>query len=262
MRRPNILHFFCHGSVRNGQRLECAKVLYSEVPDPANQVHLSPEDLLENLARDQHLWMVVLNACRTAEGDSSGYQNSFALRILGQKVPLVIANRVPVQDSDASVMTRSLYPPVLRKVSAAANDRIVDWANTLLPARRALVNRHRGDLTGSDSAAQKDAWSRPVFYSLPSAPTLQPVMEAEPFEAARRETRELAMEQLESAAERFPERSTGGSSHNSPTSASEPKVKYRTAPYNAGGYDADAAEHGREGRSDDDEAEATGLAMA
>ncbi|HWE50659.1 MAG TPA: CHAT domain-containing protein [Bryobacteraceae bacterium] len=210
--RPNIIHFFCHGSVKNGPQLHCAKVLYASVPDSRHMVNIAPDDIKGNLSADPHVWMVVLNACSTAKGMSAEARNSFALQLLSVKVPLVIANRVPVEDCDASVMTRSLYPAVVKKVMGSlSNDHRVDWSDCLRSARLALVREHLGELTEVEAAAQNDPWSRPVIYAVPYRFSLRGTEKPDPRSSARDEVREEANGQLRDVTQRFGPPVTGGS---------------------------------------------------
>jgi hypothetical protein len=259
--RPNILHFFCHGSVDNGPKLLCARVLYNSVPDERNIVRIAAEDITTNLSRDQNIWMAVLNACSTAKGDYTKAQTSFALQLLGSRVPLVVANRVPVQDSDASVMTQSLYPSVVRKVvSRGSGTGEVEWADSLRPARRALVKSHIGTYTETEAERRTDPWSRPVFYSVPSFPTLRGTDRPNAFDCSRTEVRESLTEDLQSITERPDERITGGSTpaSNSPGHAPEQATESTAvAWYDVGPY---AGTQNDEEAREDDEAEAPGFA--
>jgi len=175
---PNILHFFCHGSVANGPQLHCARVLYHDQPIPENMVTISPECLQRNLPLSQSLWMVVLNACSTGAAAGEN-QHSFARELLSPQIPLVLANRVPVEERDASILTERLYPSLAQTVRSHARSNEAEWSGSLLSARNALVNL---------PTAAQDAWSRPMLYAVPNRFRFHPVATADPEDASRRET--------------------------------------------------------------------------
>lgn len=161
---PQILHFFCHGSVRDGiRRLEFATVTdwdQAESPEAKSTLTLAVGELAEATAG---VWLVVLNACEGGGGTSEAY--SFAHELVKAGLPAAIGMRRVIDVKDATTFSDAFYPTLFdsfrETLSQGSGEKNLEWSDVLLAARRALRDRH-GD------PGDNDTWTLPVLYIHPT----------------------------------------------------------------------------------------------
>jgi hypothetical protein len=161
---PQILHFFCHGSHRDGiRRLELATVVDWDQPadaDARSSLQLAISELGE---ATRGIWLVVLNACEGGSGSQEAY--SFAHELVKTGLPAAIGMRRAIDALDANTFSAAFFPALFSLLGSLAGlgkgEAALEWADLLVGARRALRDRH-GD-PGED-----DTWTLPVLYVHPT----------------------------------------------------------------------------------------------
>lgn len=161
---PQILHFFCHGSQRDGiRRLELATVVdWDQAPGPEAQasLRLAISELAE---ATKGIWLIVLNACEGGGGTQEAY--SFAHELVKAGLPAAIGMRRAIDAIDANTFSAAFFPSLfslLRSMAGVAQgEASLEWADLLVGARRALRDRH-GD------PSDDDTWTLPVLYVHPT----------------------------------------------------------------------------------------------
>jgi hypothetical protein len=160
--QPHIVHFFCHGSAGYGKAyLELATILNHENQDAEGSVIVEVNSLVV-VEGVRNAWLVVLNCCEGATANER--LSSMAFRIVANgSVPAVIAMQEPIPAGDANVFCATLYPEVFKLLAGVANGAlakpmVLDLTGMLVPARRAIRNRHKEHPTDFRN------WTLPVLY--------------------------------------------------------------------------------------------------
>lgn len=158
--KPHILHLLCHGGVVAGARvLSFGKLTdFDAGEDRSGSLGLMADDLIATL-NECHPWLVVLNACETADA-SAGDGPALAHDLASGGMPAVIGMRRLVDLGETNRFCAELYPELLAVVRNALGDaanaeRTIDWSAALTGPRKVM--------SGADPAAM-DSWSDPVLY--------------------------------------------------------------------------------------------------
>lgn len=157
--QPDILHVLCHGAIDDTSVASLAFATLADFDQPPDQggVWMALAQLFESV-RQANPWLVVLNACGTADPTVGGAL-AHALADLG--VPAVVGMRRLVDIVNADRFTQALYPSVLATVRRAVDPqgpdgaRVLDWAGALTAPRAALAGA---------SPDTEEAWGDPVLY--------------------------------------------------------------------------------------------------
>jgi hypothetical protein len=202
---PQVLHFFCHGSVSHGlAQLELA-TRADELQDSAVGSLRLQTDALTQVPALRAVWLVVLNCCRSAAGASE--LGSLAWMMVAAGAPAAIGMVEPVEALDAHAFCGGLYaellPQLRESLLPGGGDRVIDWARMLQSPRSILSQRH------DDQPEQHRQWALPVIYvrpepfvvrraAAPAAPAAAPPPAAPPNDQAlaladlRRRVEEIA----------------------------------------------------------------------
>lgn len=159
---PDLLHFFCHGVSDAGIHvLEIGTVNDWNANSPTSSVRLNVEELGEKLS-DTDVWAVVLNTCQSAaaQDDDDLLALTHAEQLVVKGVPVAIGMRRLVDQDDATTFSVSFYGRAFAAIRAALDGGMeIEWADTLLTARRAL----RDQAPAAPEA--DDGWTLPVLYT-------------------------------------------------------------------------------------------------
>ena len=160
--QPHIVHFFCHGSTGYGKAyLELATILNHDSQDAEGSVIVEVNSLVV-VEGVRNAWLVVLNCCEGATADER--LSSMAFRIVANgSVPAVIGMQEPIPAGDANVFCGTLYPELFKLLAGVATGAVgkltvLDLTGALVPARRAIRNRHKQNPTSLRN------WTLPVLY--------------------------------------------------------------------------------------------------
>jgi hypothetical protein len=166
--RPHVLHFIGHG-VREGNRPALGVVAATGA-----KWSLTANFVVNALGRAQPPRLVVLNACRTAEGATAGDGPDAAWGVaeafLGIRAGAVVTMQGDVAAGAAVAFSKSFYDSLVRGTSLSA-----------------AVAKARNDMAFGDSPEPRD-WTLPVLTArVDPANALTVVRAVEPAEAVRRE---------------------------------------------------------------------------
>ena len=144
---------FCHGKIDDGgvNILDVATITDFEAGAKRGSVQIRAQELGAELNNPQS-WCVVLNVCRGADASAP---LTHAEIIVSAGVPVAVGMRRQIEENDANAFSAAFYPSVFNAIAAATNasapSRQIDWADTLLSARRRLRDLHDGDPSTDDS---------------------------------------------------------------------------------------------------------------
>jgi hypothetical protein len=158
--RPHVLHFFCHGRGGMGASfLELGTAQDHALNRPGSVV--LDTDTLAGIEALRYAWLVVLNCCEGALGDTE--IESMAERLVAQTGTRAIGMLEPVASGEASRFCAALYPEVFRlleavlRMPAGAPPQYVDLTPALSVPRRALSALN-------PPLRQGARWTLPVLY--------------------------------------------------------------------------------------------------
>jgi hypothetical protein len=156
---PHLVHFYCHGNVVERSRLlEIGTTIDHDNNANTSSVIVRIEELWSTPVSP---WLVSLNMCRGADAQIEGLTH--AEELVNRGVPVAVGMRRVVDAADAHVFAAAFYPSVFRAIQAATGggSPTIEWADTLVQARRRLRDQH-GSVPESS-----DEWTVPVMYTRP-----------------------------------------------------------------------------------------------
>ncbi|MDA8019817.1 MAG: CHAT domain-containing protein [Thermoanaerobaculia bacterium] len=153
-RQAHVLHFMGHGEVGVDGK---GRLLFED-PD-GWPLGVTGEDLAKKLQGLEHLWLVVLNACRTADTNARPF-DSVATRLVRSAVPAVVAMQGPIPDNVAITFSHEFYPRLARGHTLE---------RAVCEGRHAIHSRTPGETT----------WAIPVLFSRASGTTIGGLEEGE-----------------------------------------------------------------------------------
>jgi hypothetical protein len=168
---PNIVHFFCHGSVGERATLEI-ETRNGRIADSPTERLIVEASQLADLSKLDTLWLAVLNCCKGAE--ASAKDSSFARGLVESGLPAAVAMREAVAVRDAHVFTRAFYAALLREIKTAVFEQWGEdpidvpetlWARAVDGARAEIVKRNMPGAALSDAAGSCKEWTLPVLYA-------------------------------------------------------------------------------------------------
>lgn len=177
--QPQVLHFFCHGSVSHGvPRLELATILDWLDGKTTGSLKVSMADL-QSMPALANVWLVLLNCCESGRAEEN--MHSMAHTLVANVVPAAIGMLEPFDASDAHEFCSGFYPQLFKELietlNAPANGNLVEleWATALRGARKGLSEKHQNDPNNHRE------WALPVLYARPEPFLLR--IEAAPIDS-------------------------------------------------------------------------------
>lgn len=169
--KPQLLHFFCHGSADPTPRLQIGSRLDWELKRPGSIIIESGQ--LRRADPDQAIWLVTLNCCESAQQAATGASHSLpmASALVVAKFPAVVGMREPVEKTLAhtfcGLFYESLFDEMRTRFKAAQDsaEREFHWACGLHAARQAICRKLQPGLAVSDTAPDRKEWTIPVVYT-------------------------------------------------------------------------------------------------
>lgn len=167
---PDVLHVLCHGGIDDTGVASLAFATLADFDQPAGQggVWMALSQLSHSV-RQANPWLVVLNACGTADASAG---RALAHELAAEGVPAVVGMRRLVDILNADRFSQALYPSVMATVRRAVDPegppgaRVLDWAGALTAPRAALAGGHPDT---------EEAWGDPVLYLQVDALRVTPV---------------------------------------------------------------------------------------
>ncbi len=156
---PDVLHVLCHGGIDDTGVSSLAFATLADFDQPPGQggVWMALSQLSASI-RQVNPWLVVLNACGTADASAG---RALAHELADQGVPAVVGMRRLVDILNADRFSEALYPSVMATVRRVTDPdgppgaRALDWAGALTAPRAALAGR---------DPDTEEAWGDPVLY--------------------------------------------------------------------------------------------------
>jgi hypothetical protein len=162
--RPQILHFFCHGTSEEIPHLQIGTHLdWQAQQDPS--IALESEELRQRADPDQNVWLVTLNCCESAMRAKDA--RSLANSLVAQGFPAALGMREVIDVQTAHQVCSLFYPAALQLIDAAQEGSVVEieWAAALYEARTGLVNLCCAGLVPQAAAKSSKSWTIPVLYT-------------------------------------------------------------------------------------------------
>jgi len=176
--RPNIIHFYCHGSVKGGiQELLIASNLDWEQSDREHHRPLSlPPSKLVMMARNtrafESTWMIVMNCCDT--GLATDKKNSIAHHLVANNVvSTTIGMLERIDELTAELFAKHFYSRLYSEISSRHDEIVQQYATSdssvarigvlewthLMPVVRNVLGSMNGNVPENDPE-----WAFPVLY--------------------------------------------------------------------------------------------------
>ena len=107
-KRYDVVHFCCHGEVKNGEGRLLLLDLQTRQSSPL------PSEQLCQLLQGRGVSLVVLSACETAAGDFASEFSVIAEALVRCGIPAVVANQFPLHNTTVAKFVGPLYEELLR----------------------------------------------------------------------------------------------------------------------------------------------------
>lgn len=160
--KPNILHFYCHGSANLGKpQLELAKITDHDLDKSSVILGINQ---LAGFPPLRDVWLVTLNCCEG--GKSAANLHSMAHQLVANVVPAAVGMLEPIDAGDAHRFCGAFYDAVFRAVRQIVENPLpgkggkIEWAETLQQPRSLLSQSDPGPLSRME-------WTLPVLYVRP-----------------------------------------------------------------------------------------------
>lgn len=207
--RPQVLHFFCHGSTEGGPHVELAVKTDWDVGFAQKSLIVEPSQIRDFTSRTETPWLAVMNCCDSAVPGGPEHLQSLALNLVYDGgIPAVVGVREPVASDDASLFTGAFYTSLGRDLAARmgageAAAEPVDWARFVVDARKRIAYEHSGRHTLKMAASSMKEWTLPVIYVQPQ-PFILLSSDAEAAPPVAPETARLEVTLLEGLLAKLP----------------------------------------------------------
>jgi hypothetical protein len=164
--RPHVLHFFCHGSIRDKAHLELASQADWIEDSTVSALSLEPAQVAALGDVIERPWLAVLNCCEGAAAEGEIHSLASDLVYTGG-LAAAVGMREPIASDDAHEFSKCLYPDLFDRVGRIVSGESgpLDWSELLVRPRRRLVQRQGGVF--SARAADRREWTLPVLYLRP-----------------------------------------------------------------------------------------------
>lgn len=163
--RPNLLHFFCHGTAEGVPHLRIGTRV-DWIGDMDGRIALEAHELGQSGDPDKNVWLVVLNCCESAASALGG--PSLAKSLAAHGFPAVVGMREQVDGGDANLFSERFYAAALSMLEALRPNQDpepIEWAAALYQARQALINKRLPQKLYNVGAQDCKEWTIPVLYT-------------------------------------------------------------------------------------------------
>lgn len=174
--KPQILHFFCHGSTSSSPHLLLATPRDWDAGEGESSIAIESNEIV-TADRDQQIWLVTLNCCLGAAlagtpnaqpiGTALNNAQSLVRSLADRNFPAVVGMREVIASEVANLFCESFYRSVFEELHACAQAGTfvdVEWAKALYAARGLLCDRYGPGQPRSEVAASRKEWLLPILY--------------------------------------------------------------------------------------------------
>ena len=163
--RPQILHFFCHGTVEATAYLRIGSYTDWEAErDPT--IAITASELRQSVDPDQNTWLVTLNCCESATRAADA--RSLASSLVRAGFPAALGMREAIDVQHAHLLCQFFYPKVMemiRQVPVGGTGTEIEWAKALSVARSRFVDHHNAAIPPQQAASSFKVWTIPALYT-------------------------------------------------------------------------------------------------
>ena len=163
--RPQLLHFFCHGTSEDTPHLRIGSRLDWEAEqDPS--IAISARELRQYADPKQNTWLVTLNCCEGAARTADA--RSLASSLVAAGFPAAVGMREPIDVVHAHALCKAFYPAIMkliREIPEGQPEKEIEWAKALVEARSALVEKCVVGAALQVAAKGCKVWTIPAFYT-------------------------------------------------------------------------------------------------
>lgn len=163
--RPQILHFFCHGTAEASAYLRIGSYTDWEAErDPS--IAITARELRQSADPDQNTWLVTLNCCESATRAADA--RSLASSLVRAGFPCALGMREAIDVQHAHLLCRFFYPKVMemiRKVPVGGDGTEIEWSKALSVARSSFVANYNAGVPPQQAARSYKIWTIPALYT-------------------------------------------------------------------------------------------------
>jgi hypothetical protein len=163
--RPQILHFFCHGTAETTAYLRIGSYTDWEAErDPT--IAITARELRQSADPDQNTWLVTLNCCESATRAADA--RSLASSLVRAGFPAALGMREAIDVQHAHLLCQFFYPKVMemiRQVPLGGAGTEIEWAKALSVARSRFVANYDAGVPPQEAARSFKIWTIPALYT-------------------------------------------------------------------------------------------------
>jgi hypothetical protein len=162
--RPQILHFFCHGTAEEVPHLRIGSYLDWQAEQEPSIAFVARE-LRQSADPDQNTWLVTLNCCESASRAADA--RSLASSLVAAGFPAAVGMRERIDIQEAHLLCQYFYPKIMdmiRKVPVDGSAKEIEWASALSVARSRYVANYNSGIPPQQAARGFKIWTIPVLY--------------------------------------------------------------------------------------------------
>jgi hypothetical protein len=163
--RPQILHFFCHGTAEGIPHLRIGSYTDWEV-EREPSIALTARELRQSADPDQNTWLVTLNCCESATRAADA--RSLASSLVAAGFPAALGMREAIEVQQAHLLCEFFYPKVMemiRRVPVGGAATEIEWAKALSVARANFVAQYNAGVPAQEAAGSCKIWTIPALYT-------------------------------------------------------------------------------------------------
>lgn len=163
--RPQILHFFCHGTAEETPHLRIGTYTDWEAEEEPS-IALVPRELRQGADPEQNTWLVTLNCCESATRAADA--RSLANSLVRAGFPAALGMREVIDVQHAHLLCQFFYPKVMemiRQVPVGGPATEIEWAKALSVARSRFVENYNSGLPPQEAATKCKTWTIPALYT-------------------------------------------------------------------------------------------------
>lgn len=173
--RPQLLHFFCHGTSDEMPHLKIGS--YSDWEAGLDgKIAITAGELRQLADPQQNIWLVTLNCCESATRARDA--RSIASSLVAAGFPAALGMREVIDVQYAHKLCETFYPALLELIGKAAvggGQQDIEWAQALSSVRAGLAVACVGGTPAQQAARGTKTWTIPALYTRTEAFLMRPI---------------------------------------------------------------------------------------
>ena len=162
--RPQLLHFFCHGTSDEMPHLKIGSYADWEA-GLDGKIAITADELRQLADPQQDIWLVTLNCCESATRARDA--RSIASSLVAAGFPAALGMREMIDVQYAHKLCETFYPALLDLIGKAVvggEARDIEWAQALSSVRAGLAVACVGGTPAQQAAKSTKTWTIPALY--------------------------------------------------------------------------------------------------